>query len=362
MTPLSAVDGAHDREARLRRAFVGSSPPAIEVRRQIQQAAACDATVLLTGETGVGKELAASWIHALSARAASPFVTIHCAGVADSLLESELFGHRRGSFTDAERDRCGKLVLADSGTVFLDEVAAMSARLQGALLRWLENGEVQPVGAGGSHRVDVRVVAATNGNLRELVAAGSFREDLFYRLDVVHIHLPPLRERREDIPVLADFFLAACRKAGDGVPPLSPAAIASLQELDWAGNVRQLESVVRRMAVSGWSDHLIGYKREPAVGPPSPPIIGERRRTVADRLYDDLIRNGHSFWTAVYTPFMEREITRDDLRSVIGRGLVAARGNYRILARLFNIPPHQYKKLLDFLRRYDCCLPYGDYR
>ena len=164
--------------------------------------------MLITGESGVGKEVVARAISAASPRAAAPFVPVNCAGIPETLLESELFGHVKGSFTGAYRDKPGKLEMADNGTIFLDEIGEMTLRMQGLLLRFLETGEIQKVGAERvAHGTNVRVIAATNRNLRDLIAQGQFREDLFYRLNVIHLIVPPLRERREDIPVLVDHFL-----------------------------------------------------------------------------------------------------------------------------------------------------------
>src|SRR5690349_3024198 len=179
------------------------SPAMAEVLRLVQRAASGDAKVLITGESGVGKDLVARALHAASARRQGPYVAVNCAGLTETLLESELFGHVKGSFTGAYRDKIGKLQQAHRGTLFLDEVGEMSLRMQALLLRFLEQGEIQQVGSDGhARRLDVRVIAATNRNLAERVAAGEFREDLLYRLRVIHIHVPPLRERRADVRAL----------------------------------------------------------------------------------------------------------------------------------------------------------------
>src|SRR5262245_18248655 len=187
--------------------LIGSSVAIRAVQGELQYAARSDAKVLLTGESGVGKEVVARQIHALSRRSAAPLVTMNCAGLNESLLESELFGHVRGSFTGAYRDRLGFLEMADGGTIFMDEVGEMSLRMQALLLRFLESGEIQRVGADRQRaRVDVRVIAATNRNLVDRVSVNAFREDLYYRLNVIHIPIPTLRERREDIPLLLRHF------------------------------------------------------------------------------------------------------------------------------------------------------------
>src|SRR6186997_1575876 len=196
--------------------LIGTSDVIAELSQEIDRIARSDAKVLITGESGVGKELVAHAIHQRSPRVARPFVAVNCAGLPETLLESELFGHVRGSFTGAYRDKLGKLEMADSGTVFLDEIGEMTLRMQGLLLRFLETGELQKVGADHvTRRVNVRVVAATNRNLRDMIGQGRFREDLFYRLNVIHLSVPPLRERREDIPGLITHFLRAFCRNGD---------------------------------------------------------------------------------------------------------------------------------------------------
>src|SRR5688572_3032236 len=219
--------------------LIGKSAAMDELREEIARVAGSDAKVLITGESGVGKELVAAAVHAQSSRAQRPFVAVNCAGIPETLLESELFGHVKGSFTGAYRDKPGKLELAADGTIFLDEIGEMTLRMQGLLLRFLETGDVQKVGAHRTDgRVDVRVIAATNKNLRDLISQNLFREDLFYRLNVIHITVPPLRERRDDIPVLIEFFLKRFTQSNGGnVPPISPEAYEALVGHSWPGNV-----------------------------------------------------------------------------------------------------------------------------
>src|SRR6188474_1227403 len=190
--------------------LTGRSAEVTALEQEIDRVARSDAKVLITGESGVGKEIVARAIHSRGPRVSHVFAPVNCAGLPETLLESELFGHVKGSFTGAYRDKPGKLETAHMGTIFLDEVGEMTLRMQGLLLRFLETGELQKVGAdGGARRVNVRIVAATNRNLSDLVAQGTFREDLFYRLNVIHIEIPPLRERPADIPVLVEHFLRA---------------------------------------------------------------------------------------------------------------------------------------------------------
>jgi transcriptional regulator with PAS, ATPase and Fis domain len=223
--------------------IISASAQMAEILSLVGRVAAGDAKVLITGESGVGKDLLARVIHQRSARASRPYVAVNCAGLTETLLESELFGHVKGSFTGAYRDKPGKLQLANRGTLFLDEVGEMSLRMQALLLRFLENGEIQAVGADHARTtVDVRVVAATNRNLSEMVAAGQFREDLLYRLRVIHVHVPPLRERREDVRVLVKHLAA---RAGRQVQ-FSDEALRMLERYRWPGNVRELQNVVEQ--------------------------------------------------------------------------------------------------------------------
>src|SRR4029079_17946638 len=236
--------------------LIGTSGVIAELSQEIDRIARSDAKVLITGESGVGKELVATAIHRRSPRAARPLVTVNCAGLPETLLESELFGHVRGSFTGAYRDKQGKLEMADGGTMFLDEIGEMTLRMQGLLLRFMETGELQKVGADrATARVNVRVIAATNKNLREMIGQGTFREDLFYRLNVIHLTVPPLRERREDIPELIEHFLDRfIRNNGYIGNALSPEALKMLTEYAWPGNVRELENVIERCVVTGRSE------------------------------------------------------------------------------------------------------------
>ena len=230
--------------------MIGSSPAMHAIRELIRQVAPTDARVLITGESGTGKELVAAALHAQSRRADGPFVRVNSAAIPRELVESEMFGHERGAFTGATERRRGRFELADGGTLFLDEVAELSAEAQAKLLRALESGEVERVGGQEPIRVDVRVIAATNRDLREEIAAGRFREDVYYRLNVIPIHLPPLRERAEDIPELAAHFLARLQARHGLVPPvLLPDAIERLMRYPWPGNVRELANVCERLAI-----------------------------------------------------------------------------------------------------------------
>jgi formate hydrogenlyase transcriptional activator len=232
--------------------IVGASPAMGEVFRRIGLVAPTDATVLISGETGTGKELAARLIHQRSRRAAAPLVKLNCAAISAGLVESELFGHVRGAFTGATENRKGRFELADHGTIFLDEISELPLETQAKLLRVLQESEFEPVGRSTSVRVDVRVIAASNRNLLAEVEAGRFRSDLYYRLNVFPVELPPLRERREDIPELVNHFLSrAARRLGRAIVPLAAEVMAKFVDHDWPGNVRDLQNTIERMVILG---------------------------------------------------------------------------------------------------------------
>ena len=349
--------------------LVGNSPQLAEIKEEIARVAPSDAKILISGESGVGKELVAEALHYASTRTSGPFVAVNCAGFPETLLESELFGHMRGSFTGAFRDKPGKLEVANGGTVFLDEIGEMTLRMQGLLLRFLETGELQKVGAfGESKPVNVRVITATNRRLREMVSQGLFREDLFYRINVIQLVVPPLRERKTDVPLLIDHFVRlSANGSGPRRNPLefTDDAISALINYSWPGNVRELRNVVERLVVNGRSG-VVGVEELPSEirarqGVLSRPLR-ERRRTVGDELFKRLVTDGESFWSVVYPLFMQREITKQSVRELVKKGLEDSRGNYKIVLRLFNMPPEDYKKFLNFLRKHDCQPSFKEFR
>ena len=339
--------------------LVGKSRAISTVLEDLTYAAASEAKVLVTGESGVGKEIVARLVHKRSRRAHGQFVTLNCAGVPESLLESELFGHVRGSFTGAYRDRAGLLELADGGTLFMDEVGEMSLRMQALLLRFLETGEIQRVGDERRHTIaNVRLVTATNRNLLQQIRAGAFREDLYYRLNVIHIIIPPLRERREDVPLLIHHYLARFAELyHTPTPDISSEALQRLTEYDWPGNVRELRNVVERLVVRGGERGITAtdIPTEIAAAQPAPIIAVARDK--ASELYDKLVLERHSFWSVVYEPFMQRDLTRDDLRAVVAKGLQETRGSYTQLIRLFQLDSGDYKRFLNFLHSHGCHVP-----
>ncbi|HXN06194.1 MAG TPA: sigma-54 dependent transcriptional regulator [Nitrospiria bacterium] len=236
--------------ALLSRDIIGNSPPLMEVVRIARGVSETSSTVLLLGESGTGKEVFARAIHKWSRRASRPFVVVNCVALNDELVESELFGHEKGAFTGAHQTRRGKLEYAHEGTVFLDEIGDFKPGLQAKLLRFLQEREFERVGGSRNIRVDIRIIAATNRNLEVEVREGRFRKDLFFRLNVVTIRLPPLRQRKEDIPALARYFLEeACRKLNKPLIAVSSAAMDRMMAYDWPGNLREMENLIERVAV-----------------------------------------------------------------------------------------------------------------
>jgi DNA-binding NtrC family response regulator len=351
--------------------LVGVSSAIRGVEEDIDQAARSDAKVLITGESGVGKEIVAQLIHERGRRRQSPLVTINCAGFPDSLLESELFGHVKGSFTDAHRDKAGWLERADGGAIFMDEIGEMSLRMQALLLRFLETGEIQRVGSDRRlPTLDVRVMAATHRRLITHIADKTFREDLYYRLNVIHVEVPPLRDRREDVFVLLNHFLRMFSETHQvPLPEVSGEALECLTRYHWPGNVRELRNVAERLILrcAGSRVDVVSLPSEvvrqslglstaaEATGRPA-------AKTSHQVLFERMINGGASFWSEVYEPFMARDLTRQDIRELVRLGLEQTRGNYKLLVTTFNMPPDDYKKFLNFLRKYQCHVPFQRFR
>lgn len=364
--------------------LIGSGPALAQLRSDIESAARSESKVLIAGETGVGKEIVARMIHAGSARRRHPFLAVNCAGLPDDLLESELFGHVRGSFTGAYRDKPGLATLADRGTLFLDELGEMSPRMQGVLLRFLETGEIHPVGSDRMElQVNVRVIAATNRDLLARIAAGHFREDLYYRLNVIRVSIPPLRERGHDIlELFHHYFEGYCRAQGHEVPEISVPAATTLLTYRWPGNVRELRNIAERLALRQIDgvvlpQHLPAEMHEQKSAPaarsillptPSPLTqsaqshVAAVRWLAADAAWDEMMRGGRSFWMVVHPRFINRELTKADVREIIRRGLEQTQGSYRKLVELFHLPQTDYKRFLAFLSQHDCHLPFHEFR
>jgi transcriptional regulator with PAS, ATPase and Fis domain len=350
-----------------------SGPVMTQLQAEIASAARCDAKVLIVGETGAGKDVVARLIHQTSLRYTHPFVAINCAALPDTLLESELFGHVRGSFTGAYQDKTGLAVLADRGTLFLDEIGEMSPRMQAVLLRFTETCEIHRVGSDRVQgRVNTRIISATNRNLPERIAAGEFRQDLYYRLNVICITVPPLRERASEILPLFNHFLTHYARAHQAeVPALTAGASELLLAHSWPGNVRELKNVAERMVVRRQhgaitSDALpreIRYAggASPQIGGASP-VQHEVKSNAADAAWNEMTVRGKSFWAVVHPLFIDRELTKTDLRHLIKRGLEHTQGSYRKLLDLFHMAPGDYKRFLAFLYQHDCHLAFHSFR
>ncbi len=307
--------------------LIGESPAMRRLRKSIIAVAASDYTVLIRGESGTGKEPVSRAIHALSHRASAPFVTVNCPAIPDTLLESELFGHVKGAFTGADRSRKGLFVAADRGTILLDEIGDVPSGVQAKLLRVIQEGEVRPVGANAAVRVNLRILAATNQNLEARIMDQGFREDLYFRLNVLSINVPPLRERTEDIPLIAShFLLRICRELGAPQKEISHESLSYLTCRQWPGNVRELLNFVRRLVVF---------------------CPGERIETAHVRLVESGMSLGREICDG-FSPYKETKqmVVREFTRNYVQRILEHTRGNISEAARISGIERFSLQKIL----------------
>ena len=360
--------------------LLGASVMIKRLRAEVALAARSHAKVLILGETGVGKEVVARLVHMQGARASCPFVAVNCSGIPETLLESELFGHVRGSFTGAFRDKVGLIQQANGGTLFLDELGEMSLRMQAMLLRFAETGEVQRVGSdSGTLRTDVRLITATNRDLRAQIDAGAFREDMYYRLNLIRIQVPPLRERGEDVLLLLEHYLQCAARAHDlPMPSLSEDAARLLLTYAWPGNVRELRNVAERLVLQDRvgplmpEDLQLEIRGTSATGVivgalpsedsvPRPMMADTGMTEQAQQLWARL-ESGEDFWAVVHEAFKTRELTRAELVSIIDRALQETCGHYRDMLRLFHLPPSDYKRFHAFLYQQRANLPVAPYR
>jgi nitrogen regulation protein NR(I) len=315
--------------------IVGRSEPMQQVFKLIGQLAASDATALITGESGTGKELVARAIYHHSNRSQQPFLAVNCAAIPEQLLESELFGHERGSFTGATMQRVGKFEQCNHGTLFLDEIGDMTPATQTKILRVLQSGTFERVGGNQPIKVDVRIIAATNKPLEQAVAARQFREDLFYRLNVVRIHIPPLRERREDIRLLVNYFLNKFAKDKAGPPrSIAPVVLKALEKYHWPGNVRELENIIRRALVMAKGDAILltdlppeinGQAQASGSGSPMPIPVGEAAASDVTNLARQLFQWAKREPKFKIIPAVERELVIQALKETEGNQVHAAR-------------------------------------
>ena len=311
------------------------------LREKVRAAARVAGSVLVTGESGTGKELVARSIHEHSERRGAKFVAVDCGALPDDLIESELFGHRRGAFTSAVADKPGLFEEANGGTLFLDEIANTSRRFQAKLLRVLQDRQLRRVGDLILRKLDLRVIAATNCELMTMVRRGDFREDLYYRLSVFPIQVPPLRRRLEDVPLLVDHVLRGRKSITDD-------ALKKLSGYRFPGNVRELENIVEAAVCVTTGDWI------------EPEHIALPQEVIAGWPAEEVILG--NFWDSVARPYSERTITRSQVQHLIRQGLERTRGSYRKMLPLFRIPESDYKRFMDFLRRHNCNVDFRGFR
>jgi DNA-binding NtrC family response regulator len=377
---LSRKFGANTVYIRDQVLLLGQSQAIRTLHSEIDKAASSHAKVLILGETGVGKEVVARLIHRGGRRRDRPFVAVNCSGIPETLLESELFGHVRGSFTGAYRDKPGLVRLADQGTLFLDELGEMSLRMQAVLLRFAETGEMQAVGSETrTDRTDVRLITATNRDLRAQIDADVFRRDLYYRLNVIEIWVPPLRERGDDVALLLRHFLKeASRQHEVPCPELTRAAEELLLRHTWPGNVRELKNIAERLAVQHERGPITpeALPRElRAFDSPAPvaqadrspveAVKGPAMATIGSPQLEQAwarLKAGEDFWSAVHVFFKSHDLTRADVREVVRRGLMETHGSYRQLVTFFHMPRTDYKRFLSFLSQHQCNVSYKPFR
>jgi transcriptional regulator with GAF, ATPase, and Fis domain len=351
--------------------LVGHHESILALQERVHRFAQAGGPVLITGETGTGKEIFARAIYLLSARARKPFFSVNCAQYADSqLIASELFGHKRGSFTGAFEDHRGVFTEADGGVVFLDEVGELTLPAQAMLLRVLSEGELVPVGDTRVRSVDVRVIAATNRDLRTLVTQGRFREDLLFRLRYMQLHVPPLRDRGADWRLMLDYYVRRLNAETGTQRTFSERSLDRLSGYGWPGNVRELRAVVETShslcAGSGviepgtFEEQLEASFVLPApaasAAVPAPAFSAPAAQTAAPgaatQLVQRMVEGGGSFWELVHEPFMDRELNRGQVRAVVEEGLRRSNWSYKRALQVFGVGQDDYLKFMDFLRHH----------
>jgi transcriptional regulator with PAS, ATPase and Fis domain len=322
--------------------MIGKSEVMYILREKVKAAARVSSSVLVTGESGTGKELVAKAIHEHSDKRSGKFVAVDCGALPDDLIESELFGYKRGAFTTAVADKSGLFEEANGGTLFLDEIANTSRRFQAKLLRVLQDRQLRRLGDVILRKLDLRVIAATNCELIPLVRRGDFREDLYYRLNVFPIHVPPLRRRMEDVPLLVEHMLHGRGKK------MSNAAIAKLMTYTFPGNVRELENVVESAVCT--APGLVIEADDVTL-----PLESDKPWQLEQVIVGD-------FWESVARPYAERLITKNQVEHLIRQGLERTGGSYKKMLPLLNIAESDYKRFMDFLRRHNCNIDFRGYR
>jgi len=336
--------------------FIGVSQEAERIRK-FGRRAAKEKAVLLLGETGTGKDQLAEWMHQLACPN-QQFVAVDCGAVSEGVSESELFGHVRGAFTGATEDRPGVIALAGEGTLFFNEVANMSLRVQAQFLGILDRKPYRPVGGRTSQTVSARIIGATNADLRAKVSKGEFREDLYYRLNTVVCTLAPLRKRKEDISHLAQHFL----QKRTVTKRFSDTALESMNAYNWPGNVRELKNMITGADFASSNRVEIEPEHLSITVIVEAPLEERAGEAIWQTLLRRMTENHESFWKVVYEPFMAREITREDVRAIVTAALKHTKGNYKIVTRMFNMPNEDYKAFLNFLRKHRCQVQYQSFR
>ncbi len=342
------------------RVIIGESPCIQEVLKTLINVADMETTVLIQGESGTGKELLARALHDFSHRKSGPFIPLNCSTLPAELVENELFGHIRGSYTGADSTRAGLFESSAGGTVFLDEISTLPLSLQPRLLRVLENKTVRPLGASQEKHLDIRVVAATNQDLQALAQKGEFRFDLFQRLNAFSIKIPPLRQRKSDIPEICKNYIYKHRSKSHKA--LSDQAVEKLCRYDYPGNVRELLNIMENLLCFS-SSRIISEadvtKHIPSLEQNSDDLAN---KSAASDILGEISQGKLDFWEGVRDPFIRRDINRDEVRRIISEGLKSCNGSYKSLLQLFNLKPGEYKKLLSFLEHHDCKVDFREFR
>jgi DNA-binding NtrC family response regulator len=336
--------------------LLGNGPAVAALREAVRLAAASDARVLIRGESGVGKALVAASIHSQSERTAGPLVTIDCARTSGPALESELFGRA----ADTSEETSGLLERADGGTAFIAEIGKLSLEMQALILRFLQSGEIHRIGASRAAYADVRTIAGTSRDLGERTETKEFREDLYYRLNVIQISVAPLRQRAEDVPLLLHHFLRTYSEQYGGPSPRIDAGLVDrLSEYRWPGNVRELKQVAELLVVRYAGRLVTSEDVQPLLDANSSATadVAAAEKPIAERALDRMTRNGESFWSAVHQPFRARDLSRTDVRHILYAGLAQSGGSYPRLAALFHVAPADYRRFLAFLRREHVATP-----
>jgi len=329
--------------------MIGQHPSFVGLLARLQKVAGYDEPVLITGESGTGKESLAQALYLLGPRRGKPYVSVNCPQYQDgNLTVSELFGHRRGSFTGAIADRKGCFETGDSGVIFLDEIADLHMSAQVMLLRALASGEFQPLGADFSRTVNVRVVAATNRPLEQLMVAQEFRHDLFFRLHYFMLRVPPLRERGDDWLLLLDFALFRLHQKYGVAKRFARESLDLLGLYSWPGNVRQVISVATMGYALADGDTICPRDFEAQIA-----FGGQSQNDSAEELFERIMHGADTFWSAVHEPFMRRDLNRSQVKALVKKGLVDCGGSYQELLKLLRVPPEDYQRLMDFLRHHD---------